>query len=146
MLFRRSRVVRATAGLLLLETLAQIFAPPVALAAMGPTQPEFTGYESPGATDMVNLSTGDLTYQIPLMEVPGSERSCALPLTYRAGIRAEQEASWVGLGWNLSPGAIARNIVGYPDDAAGEFTTNTFQKDLNRGWVTNGRILSGCLR
>merc|ERR1712228_95355 len=27
-----------------------------------------------------------------------------------------QEASWVGLGWNLNPGAINRTVSGVPDD------------------------------
>jgi hypothetical protein len=44
---------------------------------------------------MVNLTTGDMTYNIPILDVPGPERSFSLPLTYRAGIRLEQEASWV---------------------------------------------------
>ena len=126
MLFRNRRLVRATACLLLLETLVNGLAPLAATAAMGPLQPEFIGYENPGATDMVSLATGDFTYQIPAFEVPGPERSFQLPLTYRAGIRLEQEASWVGLGWTLNPGAITRTVNGYPDDAAGEVTTTRY--------------------
>ena len=101
---------------------------------MGPAQPEFTSYESPGSTDMVNLTTGDMTYNIPVLDVPGPERSFSLPLTYRAGIRLEQEASWVGLGWSLNPGAIARSLNNYPDDASSESYTSTFKKEVNRGW------------
>lgn len=134
MMFRNRRLARAAACFLLLETVGNIVAPAVSWAAMGPAQPEFTSFESPGSTDMVNLTTGDMTYNIPIMDVPGSERSFSLPLTYRAGIRLEQEASWVGLGWSLNPGAIARSLNNYPDDASSQTYTSTFKKDVDRGW------------
>lgn len=135
MIFRNRRLVRATACLLLLETFGNVLAPLAATAAMGPSQPEFIGYENPGATDMVNLATGDFTYQLPIFEVPGPERSFQLPLTYRAGIRLEQEASWVGLGWTLNPGAITRTVNGYPDDANGQRSTTSYQCLYDRGWT-----------
>ena len=31
----------------------------------------------------------------------------------------DQEASWVGLGWNINPGTITRNLRGLPDDFDG---------------------------
>ncbi len=133
-MFRNRRFARAVACFLLLETVGNVVAPAVSWAAMGPAQPEFTSFESPGSTDMVNLTTGDMTYNIPIMDVPGSERSFSLPLTYRAGIRLEQEASWVGLGWSLNPGAIARSLNNYPDDASSQLYTSTFKKDVDRGW------------
>ncbi len=139
MFFRNRRLARVTACLLLVETLFNLALPTVSYAVMGPNQPEFTSYDSPGATDMVNLATGDFTYQLPVLEVPGPEGSVSMPLTYRAGIRLEQEATWVGLGWSMNAGAISRNVSGYPDDAAGEFNTSTFQQTLNRGW--QGSIL-----
>ncbi|WP_019949111.1 hypothetical protein [Hymenobacter aerophilus] len=134
MLFRNRRLVRAVSCFLLLETVGSLLSPTVSWALMGPGQPEFISYEAPGATDIVNLTTGDLTYQLPLLEVPGPERSFSLPLTYRAGIKLEQEASWVGLGWTLNPGAIARNLNNYPDDASSYPYRNTYKKDLNKGW------------
>lgn len=39
-----------------------------------------------------------------------------LNLSYHAGIGVDQEASWVGLGWDLNTGEISRNINGVPDD------------------------------
>lgn len=37
-------------------------------------------------------------------------------IAYHSGVGMEQEASWVGLGWSLTPGAINRNLKGLPDD------------------------------
>ncbi len=135
MLFRNRRLVRGLASFLLLETLTTLAAPGVSWAMMGPGQPEFTSYESGGSPDLVNLTTGDFTYNIPVLDVPGPERGFSLPLTYRAGIRLEQEASWVGLGWSLNAGAIARSLTGYPDDAGGELMKSTYKQKLTRGWT-----------
>ena len=125
---------RAVASFFLLEFVGSIAAPTLSRAMMGPGQPEFTSYESNGSPDMVNLSTGDMTYNVPVLDVPGPETSFSLPLTYRAGIRTEQEASWVGLGWSMNPGAIVRNVNGYPDDANGELAINSFSDPGRRGW------------
>ncbi|HEX9828169.1 MAG TPA: hypothetical protein VGA80_16335, partial [Flavobacteriaceae bacterium] len=65
---------------------------------------------------MVNLVTGDLSYVLPLLNVPSPEGGYPIALSYHAGIAMEQEASWVGLGWSLNPGAINRSVNGYPDD------------------------------
>ncbi len=101
----------------------------------GPHQPEYTSYEEPGATDMVNLLTGDFSFSLPILDVPGPEGGFSVPLTYNAGIGLEQEASWVGLGWTLNVGAITRQVNQYPDDASGEVQSVTM-KDLvgSRGW------------
>ncbi|WP_420574986.1 hypothetical protein [Kordia sp.] len=82
----------------------------------GPNAPEAASFEPVDATDMVNLATGDLSYVLPLLNVPSPEGGYPLALSYHAGIAMDQEASWVGLGWNLNPGAINRSVNGYPDD------------------------------
>jgi YD repeat-containing protein len=102
--------------LLLLFTESAIL-PTVSLAlGSGPMQPEYSSFEPVNATDMVNLNTGDFTYNLPLAEVPGPEGGYPLNMFYHGGITKEQDASWVGLGWNLNMGAINRSVVGYPDD------------------------------
>ncbi|GAB5400865.1 MAG: hypothetical protein Aureis2KO_24500 [Aureisphaera sp.] len=78
----------------------------------GPTSPEASGFEPVDATDMVNLSTGDLSYVLPLMSVDGFP----VNLSYHAGITPDLDASWVGLGWYLNPGAINRSVTNTPDD------------------------------
>ncbi len=82
----------------------------------GPTAPETASFEPVDATDMVNLATGDLSYVMPLLNIPSPEGGYPLALSYHAGIAMDQEASWVGLGWTLNPGAINRYVSGVPDD------------------------------
>ncbi|MCL6294852.1 hypothetical protein [Jejuia spongiicola] len=84
--------------------------------AQGPNAPEAASFEPVDATDMVNLATGDLSYVLPLLNVPSPEGGYPITLSYHAGIAMEQEASWVGLGWSLNPGAINRSVSGQPDD------------------------------
>jgi hypothetical protein len=86
------------------------------LSAQGPNAPEASSFEPLDVTDVVNLVTGDFTYTIPTIEVPGPNGGYPLTLAYHAGIAMDQEASWVGLGWSLNPGAINRNVNGFPDD------------------------------
>ena len=133
-MLRNTTLRRSVASFFLLELVGSLAAPSLSYALMGPGQPEFTSFESPGSTDLVSLTTGDLTYNLPVLEVPGPETTFSLPLTYRAGIKLEQEASWVGLGWSMSPGSIARNVNGYPDDANGELATNSYVDDGYKGW------------
>lgn len=79
----------------------------------GPLMPEYTSFEPADATESVNLQTGNLVYNLPILNVGGDY---PMSLSYHAGIQPEQEASWVGLGWTLNAGAINRATVGYPDD------------------------------
>lgn len=86
----------------------------------GGTAPEVTKFEPVDTTDLVNLASGDFTYNIPIINVPGPEGGYPLSLNYHAGIQQGEEASWVGLGWNLQPGSITRGLKGYPDDYKNE--------------------------
>jgi YD repeat-containing protein len=82
----------------------------------GPVAPEATSFEPVDATDMVNLVTGDMSYVLPMLNIPSPEGGFPLGLSNHSGIAMDQEASWVGLGWSLNPGAINRSVNGYPDD------------------------------
>jgi len=104
LLFHKRRLARGAACFFLLEIISSIVAPTITWAVTGPSQEEFTSYEPSASTDMVNLITGNLGYNIPVLDIPGPERSFSLPLAYKAGIQLEQEASWVGLGWSLNAG------------------------------------------
>ena len=102
------------------------------IKAQGPNVPEAASFEPVDATDMVNLVTGDLSYVLPLLNVPSPEGGYPIALSYHAGIAMEQEASWVGLGWSLNPGTINRGVNGYPDDW-GKTNVNEFFYDA--GWT-----------
>lgn len=82
----------------------------------GPTQPEMQSFSSVNSDNMVDLFTGDFSYTIPLLDVGGYP----ITLGYKGGVSMEQEASWVGLGWNVNPGSITRNMRGLPDDFTGD--------------------------
>jgi len=92
-----------------------IFYVPASYAG-GPTQPEVQSFMPIGFDNMVNPFTGDFSYNIPLMEIEGYP----LNLAYNAGVTMDQEASWVGLGWNLNAGAVNRYLRGIPDDFDGD--------------------------
>lgn len=82
----------------------------------GPDQPEYQSFSPVGADQMVNLFTGDFSYNVPLLDIDGYP----INLAYSAGPGMEQEASWVGLGWSLNPGVINRSMRGIPDDFNGK--------------------------
>ncbi len=91
----------------------------------GPSQPEVQSFEPVGTTQMVDLFSGDFNYNIPLMDIDGYP----INIAYHSGITMDQEASWVGLGWNLNPGVINRNMRGIPDDFDGdEIKRTTYMK------------------
>lgn len=121
-MIRKRKLLRVIAVFFILELIMDITLPYVAHAlTSGPTAPEATSFEPVDTTDMVNLVTGDFTYNLPLLEVPGPSGGYPLSLAYHAGIQPLEEASWVGLGWSLNPGSITRIVNGYVDDHNGVF-------------------------
>jgi len=97
----------------------------------GPTAPEAASFKAVGSNNLVNLATGDFSYSIPLLDVGGYP----VNLFYSGGVTMEQEASWVGLGWNINPGTVNRNMRGIPDDFNGtDLMTQTQNLKPNRTW------------
>jgi hypothetical protein len=116
-MIRNKILLKSIAVFLILETVFNTVAPTISWAlTSGPTAPEATSFEPIDTTDIVNLATGDLAYNIPLLEVPGPSGGYPLGLSYHAGIQPNEDASWTGLGWTLNPGAIVRNVNGFADD------------------------------
>ncbi|CAH0336532.1 hypothetical protein FVB9288_02238 [Flavobacterium sp. CECT 9288] len=81
----------------------------------------------------VDYSTGKLNVSIPIYTIKTKELTVPISLSYNtSGIQLNENASWVGLGWNLNAGgAIVRNTKGRPDggnpipDLRGNFAFNT---------------------
>jgi hypothetical protein len=134
---RRSKV----AFVFLLIMLADIILPTTVHAlTSGPSQPEVQSFEPMGTTEMVDLFTGDFTYNIPLFELPGPDGGYPFNLSYHGGVGMDQEATWTGLGWNINAGAINRQKRGIPDDFNGDLITRTVDMKPN---VTVGLSYSG---
>lgn len=121
---RKKRLLRFTARTLLFVLAYELVLPNVMYAlTTGPSQPEVQSFEPVGTTDMVDMFSGDFVYNIPLLDVEGYP----VNISYHGGVSMEQEASWVGLGWNINPGTINRTVRGIPDD----FNGDTLDKQLN---------------
>ena len=96
----------------------------------GPSQPEVQSFEPISTSDMVDMFSGDFNYNLPLLDVEGYP----INIAYHSGINTDQEASWVGLGWNINPGVISRNMRGLPDDFAGENVVKKLNIKTNKTW------------
>ena len=94
---RTSKRTSLIARIVLLCMLFQLGLPTYSWAlTSGPSQPEVQSFTPIGTSDMVDPFSGDFNYNIPLIDVDGYPVNIA----YHAGITPDQEASWVGLGWN----------------------------------------------
>ncbi|MBX9449214.1 MAG: hypothetical protein KL787_05635 [Taibaiella sp.] len=124
MKINRLRITRNVARLLILVFMVELIVPVAEGWALtsGPSQPEVQSFEPIGTTDMVDMFTGDFTYNIPLLDVEGYP----INISYHSGINMDQEASWVGLGWNINVGVINRGLRGIPDD----FNEDTLVKEF----------------
>jgi hypothetical protein len=115
---RKYSIYRKIAVFVAINVLAQIFAPTAAWALTGgPASPEFSSFEPVATTNMVSEFSGDLTYNLPVINIPGvNGGGYAMSLSYHSGTTPEEESSWVGYGWTLNPGAINRGKKGFADD------------------------------
>ncbi len=110
--------------------LSEIIFPTVGYAlTSGPSQPEVQSFQPIGVTEMVDPFSGDFSYNIPLVDVGGYP----INMVYNSGITMDQEASWVGLGWNINPGVINRTMRGLPDDFSNE--TVTKEMSIKDNWT-----------
>jgi hypothetical protein len=133
--FGRYKKINALFLLLLLfiQTIFPVFS--YALTS-GPSQPEMKGFEPIGNSDMVDLFSGDFSYNIPLLDVGGYP----VNLSYHSGAGMDDEASWVGYGWSLNPGSVNRQLRGLPDDFNGK---DKVERQMNmKDHVTKGANLS----
>lgn len=131
---RKKKFLKVIAVYMALSLLFEIFFPTVAFALTGgPAQPESSSFEPVGTSEMVDLFSGDYNYNIPLIDVGGYP----VNISYHSGISMDQEASWVGLGWNINPGAINRSMRGLPDDFKGDKVVKEFNVKPNQTYGVN---------
>lgn len=130
------RFQRGIAVFLLLNFLTGSFYNESFALTSGPSQPETQQFAPAGMDNLVDPFSGDFSYNIPLMDVGGYP----VNLNYAAGITPDQEASWVGLGWNLNVGAINRSVRGLPDDFAGDEVTKDFDIKPNQTYGVSGKL------
>jgi len=131
---------RRLARFLLIVLFIQLVYPPAAYALTGgPAQPEFSTFENVNTSEMVNPFTGDFTYNLPVITIPGPQGSSyPIGLSYHSGSSPEEESSWVGYGWTLSPGSIARNMRGLPDDDNG--TPIKYWNKMPKNWTVTAGV------
>ena len=81
----------------------------------------------------VSEYSGAANISIPLYTVKSGDVSFPINLYYDAtGIKVEQDATMVGLGWNLSYGGMISHIICGEDD----FLENT-GREVDLDWITN---------
>lgn len=120
----KRKIMQRLAWFFIVLIVNQIAFPATVLAlTSGPSQPEVQSFQPVGTTDMVNLFSGDFSYNIPLFEVPGPDGGYPVNLFYNSVTDANEEASWTGLGWNINVGSLSRSMRGLPDDFDGEEVT-----------------------
>lgn len=121
--------------------------PIVTITSSGPGQAETSGFSLNSTDEMVDKFTGDFSYKIPLMDVEGYP----IVLSYNSNVTMLQEASWVGLGWDLNVGAVSREMRGIPDDFNGSENVtvihseigNEVEGDKNGGYLYLGGSSAG---
>ena len=69
----------------------------------------------------VGLNTGIPDISVPIYTIKTKKLELPISVSYHAsGIRVNEFASWVGLGWALNAGgAVIRSAIGEPDDLSG---------------------------
>lgn len=94
-----------------------------------PTASELGKY---GAT-VIDKYTGTTQVNIPLYNIEAGSLNIPISLSYNSsGIRVEDIASWVGLGWSLNAGGvISVNVMGLPDLQKPRASQITYEKLIN---------------
>lgn len=96
--------------------------------------PEATAFRKYGEVD-ANEYTGNPNISIPLYTLKFHDITIPISLTYDAsGIKVDQEASWVGLGWNLLAGGCINYVMSGGKDISNLYTSPAyFQQFASQG-------------
>ncbi len=106
-----------------------------------PPSPEAVALGKYGNFPVSNYS-GTPNISIPIYQIQSRDLSVPISLSYHAsGIKVNEEASWVGLGWTLQAGGvISRSVMGVDDFASnsGSYHNNAQIPDIESTLVSNG--------
>lgn len=81
-----------------------------------PNSPEAAAFIEYG-NNTVSMFTGTPDISVPIHVLKSRKLSLPVSLTYSPGVKVDQIATEVGLGWNLNAGGtITRNVVGMTDN------------------------------
>ena len=106
--------------------------------------PEASAFKKYGE-ESVNEYTGTADISVPLYTIKSKDIEIPLVLRYDAsGIKVEQEASWVGLGWNLMVGgcinyvcAGGHDMYGCTNMVANKVWTEYLTSEINTSSIAN---------
>lgn len=125
------KYAKPVGAFLIISLVSQLAWPTVSLALTSPVQAEHQGFSPAGGGEMVDLFTGDFSYDIPLFDLPGPSGGYPINMAYNSGFSMDSESSWVGAGWSLTPGAINRSVRGLPDDFRSDEITREYDIKTN---------------
>lgn len=128
------RTIVKIAVLLLVAGNLQMFAQ----SGSGELLPEILRCKPVDQEQLVDPYTGNFSYSIPLVSIPSKNGAFPITLGYASGVKAHEEASYVGLGWSLNPGHIMRTVRAMPDDFEG--TGYRYVYDYPDQWMYGARV------
>lgn len=86
------------------------------------------GAEQVDLNNLISINkSGDASLSIPIVTVNSRSMSFPIQLNYQAGIKVNQKASEVGLGWNINFGSIVRDYGAFEPD----YTATTAEREMS---------------
>lgn len=87
----------------------------------------------------ISLYTGTPDISIPLYQISKGTLNLDIALSYHAsGIKVEEMASWVGIGWALNAGGVVtRTVRGKPDDCDHGQGFLEYSQGKSEAWFSN---------
>ncbi len=91
----------------------------------------------------VGHATGAAMISVPFYSISAGSLSVPVSLSYNAsGIRVEEAATWVGLGWNLNTGgSLTRVVRGIPDDGSNGYMYTPYKAKIMDTMDINSQIM-----
>ncbi|MEM7372548.1 MAG: hypothetical protein AAF587_28265 [Bacteroidota bacterium] len=95
----------------------------------------------------ISHHTGVPNISIPLYTLQEGKLQLPISMSYHSsGVRVDELASWVGLGWSLNAGGtITRTIMGTPDEGGSHGEGVPHQSYTREGWYQNFGMHPGLL-